>query len=87
MRLWLRDSERLPDPPPMKTDDRAAIGTGLVLWLIAAVISIVFSRQLNASASGWILATAIVGVALGVIGLVYAQVMHVRLGRSRLERR
>ena len=87
MRLWLRDSERLPDPPPMKTDDRAAIGTGLVLWAIAAAIAIVFARQLSASGAGWVVATAVVGVALGVIGLVYAQVKHVRLVRTTGERR
>ena len=87
MRLWLRDSERLPDPAPMKTDDRVAIGTGLVLWIVTAVVVLVFSPQLISAHAGWVVSTAFVGVALGIVGLVYAQVMRRRLNRSRLERR
>jgi hypothetical protein len=74
MRLWLRDSERLPDPPPMKTDDRAALGVGTVLWVIAAIAAAVFAGPLAASGHGWVPATAIVGV-------VYAQVQRSRAVR------
>ncbi|GAB3612125.1 DUF6223 family protein [Humibacter ginsengisoli] len=82
MRLWLKDSERLPDPPPMKTDDRAALGVGTMLWVIAAIVAAVFAGPLAASGHGWVPATAIVGVVLGLIGLVYAQVSRVRARRK-----
>ena len=35
MRLWLKDSERRPDPEPVKTDDRKAMLVGIALWLVA----------------------------------------------------
>ena len=81
MRLWLRDSERRPDPPPLKTDDRAAVVTGLALWVIATVLAIVFSAQLSASGLGWIVPTTVVGVALGIVGLVYTFVKSRRTSR------
>jgi type VI protein secretion system component VasK len=82
MRLWLRDSERLPDPPPMKTDDRAALAVGTALWAIAAVVALVLAGPLAASGHGWVVTATIVGVVLGLIGVVYAQVR-----RSRARRR
>ncbi|GAB3801533.1 hypothetical protein GCM10028798_17610 [Humibacter antri] len=85
MRLWLKDSERLPDPPPMKTDDRAALGVGTGLWVIAAIVAAVFAGPLAASGHGWVPATTFVGVALGLIGLVYAQVSRMR-ARRRVDR-
>jgi VIT1/CCC1 family predicted Fe2+/Mn2+ transporter len=78
MRLWLRDSERLPDPPPMKADDRAALAVGTVLWLIAAVVAIVFEAPLAHVGRGWIVSATIVGFALGLVGLVYAQIRRAR---------
>jgi len=38
MRLWLKDSERRPDPAPIKTDDRKVVLIGLVLWLVALAL-------------------------------------------------
>ncbi|MGN6204349.1 DUF2530 domain-containing protein [Humibacter sp.] len=81
MRLWLKDNERLPDPPPMKTDDRAALGVGTVLWVVASVVAAVFAAPLAASGHGWVPATTVVGVVLGLIGLVYAQVSRMRAKR------
>ena len=81
MRLWLRDSERLPDPPPMKTDDRAALAVGTLLWAIAVVVAIVLAGPLAESGHGWVLAATIVGVVLGLVGVVYAQVQRSRAGR------
>ncbi|MGA0566900.1 DUF2530 domain-containing protein [Rathayibacter sp. KR2-224] len=87
MRLWLRDSERLPDPPPMKTDDRAALAVGTVVWLVVAVVSIVISEPLGQSGHGWVVDMAIVGIVLGLIGLAYAQVRRSRSARRNAERR
>ncbi|TAM66499.1 MAG: DUF2530 domain-containing protein [Microbacteriaceae bacterium] len=83
MRLWLRDAERKPDPDPVQTDDRKAVFVGLVLWLIALVLLLVFVGHVFASPvlvghvlagnSGWLIWTAVTGCALGVLGLVILQ--------------
>jgi hypothetical protein len=66
----------------MKTDDRAALAVGTVLWAIAAVVALVLAGPLAASGHGWVLSATIVGVVLGLIGVVYAQVQ-----RSQARRR
>lgn len=65
MRLWLKDSERLPDPAPIATDDRAAIIVGTALWLVALIVVLIVGAN-----QWWMLVTAI-GVSLGLLGLVY----------------
>lgn len=82
MRLWLKDSERMPDPPPLKTDERIAIGVGTLLWVVAAILAMVFAAPLEAAGRGWLLAAAIVGVVLGAIGLAYSQVRRSRARRA-----
>ena len=82
MRLWLKDSERLPDPPPMKTDDRKAIGVGTAVWVVAAVVAVVFWAPLNHGGYGWIVPMTFVGVGLGILGLCYAQVRRSRPARQ-----
>lgn len=79
MRLWLKDSERLPDPAPVKTDDRKAILIGITLWLVALAALLVFLPQLTASGRGWWLSTCVAGLALGLIGILYT---HWRGGRK-----
>lgn len=71
MRLWLKDSERRPDPEPVKTDDRKAVLIGIVLWLVALAVLLLFLPQLSASGQGWWLWTCIASLALGLIGLLY----------------
>ena len=76
MRLWLRDSERKPDPVPATTDDRLAIVVGLVLWVVAlvAVLIVTATRPelLAPDAATTTLWTCGVGIALGLIGLAYS---------------
>ena len=62
MRFWLKDSERRPDPAPVKTDDRKAFVAGTVAFLIALVVVIVI-------APGWLVWTCVAGLAIGVIGI------------------
>ena len=50
MRLWLKDSERRPDPEPVKTDDRKVVLVGLVLWLVALAGLLLFLAPLLARA-------------------------------------
>ena len=71
MRLWLKDSERRPDPEPVRTDDRKPMLLGIGLWLLALVgLLLGFGRLLDADGAGWIW-TCVAGIALGVLGLVY----------------
>jgi hypothetical protein len=74
MRLWLRDSERRPDPVPAQTDDRKAVLVGLGLWVVGFVVVLIFLRPLEASGDGWWLWTVVVGLVLGLFGLAYLTV-------------
>lgn len=70
MRLWLKDSERRPDPEPAQTDDRKAMLVGLALWLVGLVVLLLFLGSLIAAGlTGW-LWTCVVGLALGLLGLI-----------------
>jgi hypothetical protein len=81
VRIWLKDSERRPDPEPVETDDRKAMLVGIVLWVIALVAVVLFIEPLIAAGNLWWLGTVFAGLALGLIGLVYT---HLRRGkRSR----
>jgi hypothetical protein len=72
MRLFLKDSERRPDPSPVKTDDRRPILVGIGGWLVALVVVLVLFAPLAESANRWLLWTCVVGLVLGLAGLVYA---------------
>ncbi|HXD60915.1 MAG TPA: DUF2530 domain-containing protein [Lacisediminihabitans sp.] len=66
MRLWLKDSERRPDPAPVKTDDRKAMLVGTALWLVALVALLAFTAR-----AGVLLWTCAAGLALGLVGILY----------------
>lgn len=76
MRLWLKDSERRPDPTPVKTDDRKAILVGMTLWLVALVALLIFAAPLNEAGFGWWLYACAIGLGLGLIGLIYTNRRH-----------
>lgn len=65
MRLYVKDSERRPDPEPVKANARLAIGVGLVLWSLALIALVAGFIQESAALKP---ATAIVGLALGLFG-------------------
>ena len=73
MRLWLRDSERRPDPAPVQTDDRTPLAIGIAAWLIAFVVFlIVRAVGVQVADAGTIVWTCIAGLVLGAVGLIYA---------------
>lgn len=75
MRLWLRDSERCPDPIAAETDDRKAILVGLGLWVLGLIVLLlVLGGSLVAENRLPWLWTDIVGIVLGILGLVYLTV-------------
>lgn len=78
MRFVLKDSERRADPPPLKTDDRKAILVGFVLWLVALGALLLALPTLLDRGDEWWLWTALVGLGLGVVMLLYTQRRHDR---------
>ena len=71
MRLWLKDSERRPDPTPRQTDDRIPLAIGTVAWLVALGCVLLVPElpdALGGSHAAW---TCLIGVALGAIGFSY----------------
>lgn len=76
MRLWLKDSERLPDPPPVVTDDRKAILVGLAVWVVALIVALALAI-FSANQAAWtVLWTCAVGIVLGGAGLLYTHRRH-----------
>jgi len=76
MRLFLKDSERRPDPAPVRTDDRKVVLTGLVLWIVALGVMLALLPQLQESGLVWLLWTVVGGLVLGLGLLVYTARRH-----------
>jgi hypothetical protein len=71
VRLFLRAAQRRPDPPPLRTNDRAAILVGTAVWAVLLVGALVFRDRLAEDGRIWWLWTAVIGLALGGYGLYY----------------
>lgn len=65
MRLWLKDSERKPDPAPVLSDERRPFIIGLAIWALAAVVVL-----LSGAGQSWWIWTAVAGLVIGALGLV-----------------
>jgi hypothetical protein len=70
MRLWVRHGDRLPDPPPMPTNDRLALAVGFVGWVIAGLVAVGMLALSDITVSVSALITIAVGLALGVAGWI-----------------
>ncbi|MEI5584453.1 MULTISPECIES: DUF2530 domain-containing protein [unclassified Agromyces] len=82
MRLWLTESERRPDPAPIRTDARKALFAGTVAWIVALVVAILARDWLESIGTGWFVAAAAIGVVLGAAGLVVVQLRRGRRGSA-----
>lgn len=69
MRLWLKDSERRPDPAPAATDDRKPLITGLILWMAALTVLLVAFGPTGPSGDYTWTLTCLIGAGIGAIGL------------------
>lgn len=73
MRLYLRSSDRRPDPPPLATDDPAVIRFGIGVWAVLWVAALVLHGTLRDHGHGWWIWTPPAGIVLGFLGLVYVR--------------
>lgn len=83
MRLWLKDSERLPDPAPVLTDDRKALLVGAGVWVLALSAMLVFLDPLRDAGNGWWLWMCVAGIVIGLLGLVNVHLRHEREKAAR----
>lgn len=66
MRLYVKDSERKPDPGPADVNAGRAIIVGSVLWALALVGVLAFTPAQLAANKTWYAFTCLAGIALGV---------------------
>lgn len=71
MRLWVPQSERRPEPAPLRTDDRTAVLAGLAVWVVALAGLLLFLPGVLGAHDGWWLWTVLVGLGIGLVLLVY----------------
>ena len=70
MRLYVKDSQRKPDPAPVKTNAKLALAVGTILWGLAGLF-LLFAPEQFQQVETWQLATCGVGFGLGVFGFVH----------------
>ena len=70
LRLWIRDRDRRADPAPAEATGRTAVAVGTIAWSAAAVAALAFPGAIGADDPA-VVTTCGVGVAVGLIGLVY----------------
>ena len=71
MRLWLKDSERRPDPAPAATDDRKPLITGLILWLAALTVLLARFGPTGPSGDYTWTGACLIGAGIGAAGLAF----------------
>ena len=69
MRFYIKDSERKPDPEPIKVNAKLAIRVGLVLWVVALALLLVLQATQPATQEPWYTSTCLVGIVLGIYAL------------------
>ena len=69
MRFYVKDSERKPDPEPIKSNAKLAILVGLILWVVA-LLFLVFQAAQATPQKSWYTTTCIVGIILGIYALI-----------------
>jgi hypothetical protein len=62
--------ERLPDPPPLETNDVVAVAVGTGLWVVLLVVLLFLHRTLERHHTTWWYGVCAAGIALGAVGLL-----------------
>lgn len=69
MRWIAKDSERKPDPEPIKGTAKKAVLIGMVGFAVALILLIIFYDSISNPNKVWYPYTAVVGLLLGVFAL------------------
>lgn len=72
--------------PPVAEDGRVALALGTAVFAVLAVLARVMHERLDAAGVGWWFWVAVSGVAIGLIGFVYAVIRQNKIKRSRAAR-
>lgn len=68
IRFYVKDSERKPDPEPMRTNPVLALSVGTVLWIVGLAV-LLATKPATAASTPWIVWTCVAGAVLGVYGI------------------
>lgn len=71
MRLWLREDERRPNPPPYASNDATALLVGCVAWALA-LVGVLIAASARVAVAPVVLSTIVISLVLGTIGLFYS---------------
>ena len=69
MRWIAKDSERKPDPEPIKGTAKKAVIIGMVIFAMGLVVILVFYNSITSPNRVWYPYTCLVGLLLGVFAL------------------
>jgi uncharacterized membrane protein len=67
-KLFVKFSERHPEPQPMKVNSKLAVLIGTLIWGVVLLVLIAFYPALSDAGLQWWLHTAITGIILGFVG-------------------
>lgn len=68
MKLRLRPENKKPEPEPIETNATLAVLLGIIAWIVALVLLLIFQDSLADSIPSWWLLACVFGIALGVFG-------------------
>ena len=66
-KLFVKFSDRHPEPTPAEVNTRLAILIGTGLWVLVLILFIALYPALTAAGLDWWLHTAIIGILLGIL--------------------
>ena len=70
MRLFLRPSEAKPPPEPLRTDDRAAVLAGTLVWAVLLLVALLVPEAREHGRGRWV-GSCLAGLFLGGVALLY----------------
>ena len=65
VKLFVKDSERKPDPEPVKVNARVAVVVGLIGWSVALAVFLLAPATVPATKEWWP-TTCLFGIGLGI---------------------
>jgi CDP-diglyceride synthetase len=69
MKFFVKDSERRPDPAPVKSNSQIAIFVGMAFFAIALIVILIGYDSITNEHKIWYPYTCMVGLVLGVVAL------------------